>query len=75
MSILSTKKQSETEFLADLKARQVYAQSVYQSHSNDIIPQNAEFVNTWRNGYQDFGYSGNQYYGRRNLEKLKELTI
>ena len=29
-----TKKQSETEFLNDLiKAQQVYAQSVYQSHS------------------------------------------
>ena len=33
-----TKKQSETEFLNDLKkAQQVYAQSVYQSHSKDSI--------------------------------------
>jgi hypothetical protein len=37
-----TKKMSETEFLADLKARQVYAQSVYRSHSNTSIPQNPE---------------------------------
>ena len=38
------KKQSESEFLTDLKQiHQVYAQSVYQSHSaNNSIPQNSE---------------------------------
>ena len=40
-------KQSETEFLADLeKARQVYAQSVYQSHPDNSIPHSSEKVNT-----------------------------
>ncbi len=37
-----TKKESEAEFLADLKARQVYAQSVYQLHPNNSISQNSE---------------------------------
>ena len=54
-----TKKQSETEFLADLKARQVYAQSVYQSHSaNNSISENSEKINRFddfskKNGSQD----------------------
>ena len=39
-----TKKQSETEFLADLKARQVYAQSVRQFHSNNSIPDSAKKI-------------------------------
>ena len=48
MSILSTKKQSETEFLADLKARQVYAQSVYhdQSASKHSISETQANVNS-----------------------------
>lgn len=38
-------KESETEFLADLnKVRQVYAQSVYQSHSINSIPENQKNV-------------------------------
>lgn len=41
-----TKKQSETEFLNDLKkAQQVYAQSVYQSHSKDTIHEPITDVN------------------------------
>ena len=41
-----TKKQSETEFLNDLrKAQQVYAQSVYQSHSNAKVTQTDTNVN------------------------------
>ena len=40
-----TKKQSETEFLADLKARQVYAQSVRQFHSNNSIPDSEHEIN------------------------------
>ncbi len=39
------KKKRTDEFLADLKARQVYAQSVYQQSSNDSIPILPENVN------------------------------
>lgn len=42
-----TKKQSETEFLNDLKQiQQVYAQSVYQSHSTNTVPHQDTGVNT-----------------------------
>ena len=40
-----TKKESEIEFLADLKARQVYAQSVYQTHSDKSIHEKLEKSN------------------------------
>lgn len=39
------KKQRTAEFLADLKARQVYAQSVYQQSSNNSIPNSPNVVN------------------------------
>ena len=40
------KKQSEAEFLADLKnVHEVYAQSVYQPHFNNIIPNTETSVN------------------------------
>ena len=48
-----TKKQSETEFLADLKARQVYAQSVYQSHSNNSISEKTEKINTFSENFAE----------------------
>ena len=51
-----TKKQSETEFLADLKARQVYAQSVYQSHSaNNSISEKSEKINSFDKFSEKFG--------------------
>ena len=47
-----TKKESETEFLTELKEfREAYAQSVYQSHSTDIIDDNSSSVNS--NSMQD----------------------
>lgn len=53
-----TKKQSEIEFLDDLKkAPKVYAQSVYQSHSIDRVAEKEESVN---NEFDESGKSANK---------------
>lgn len=50
-AITKKQKQSETEFLNDLiEAQQVYAQSVYQSHSKDSIRNPEPVVNKVSSG-------------------------
>ena len=63
-----TKKQSEIEFLDDLKkAPKVYAQDVYQSHSDNKIAQQEENVNTDTSGDVQFSLS-------KPVEKTKNLV-
>lgn len=64
------KKESAVEFLADLKARQVYAQSVYQTHSTNNISQNSD-LSTQSEEKSSTNYSvGNVYQAKRKSDSF-----
>ena len=74
-----TKKQSEIEFLDDLKkAPKVYAQGVYQSHSIDSVPNSEDSVKTEFSISNDSNgkelSKGRQYYSAEDLAPVRGIS-